>query len=229
MSELIDSLKQGASQVISGIDQKGQLKSAIDGIRYQLTELERKRKITQLEGQLKSLQAEMKQLTEALGLQTLSLFDTGKIVHPELTRLCERINELRAETEQRKADLTELKVQAAPPPKPEIVKCPRCQAKVSNEDGFCPKCGERLQKPSPEPAAEAAQSSQSRVVVRLRCPKCKTVLPEEADFCPTCGVKIKRPQATQPAPKRFCASCGAEINPAARFCPVCGQATVPAP
>jgi hypothetical protein len=220
MSDILDSIKQGAEQVISGIDQKGQIKSAIDGVRRQWSELERKRRMNQVEGEVKSLQNEMKQLTEALGLQTLSLFDAKKVVHPELARLCERINELRSDVAQKKAELAELQVQQ-PPPKPSKVKCPRCQSRVSADDGFCPKCGERLQQPAPE-----AEPSPSRVVVRLRCPKCKTTLTGDAEFCPGCGVKIKRPESAEPAPapSRFCASCGAQIAATARFCPVCGHA-----
>lgn len=221
MSDIIDSIKHGAEQVISGIDQKGQIKSAIDGMRRQWSDLERKRRTSQVENQVKSLQSEMKQLTEALGLQTLSLFDANKITHPELMRLCERINELRSEIEQNKAELAELKIQAPPPPKPEIIQCPRCQSRVSTDDGFCPKCGERLRQPVPEP-----EPAQPRVVVRLRCPKCKTVLSGDAEFCPGCGVKIKRSQKATPAPapSRFCASCGAQAGASARFCPVCGHA-----
>ena len=219
MSDIFDSLKQGAEQVISGIDQKGQIKSAIDGVRRQWSELERKRRVTQAENEVKSLQNEMKQLTEALGLQTLSLFDAQKIVHPELTRLCERINELRSEVAQKKAVLAELQVQPPQPPRPQRVQCPRCNSRVSTDDGFCPKCGERLQEPEPEPA-----STPSRTVVRLRCPKCKTTLSRDAEFCPGCGVKIKRPAAAASAPNRFCATCGAQITAEARFCPVCGQA-----
>ncbi len=218
MSELIDSIKHGAEQVISGIDQKGQIKSVIAGVRHQWSELERKRRVGQAEGQLESLRGEMKQLTEALGLQTLSLYDAKKITHSELTRLCERINELRADIEQKKSELAELQVQSPPPqPKPKPVKCPRCQTKVSADDGFCPKCGERLTQPA-SPAVP-----KTRVVVRLRCPKCKTILPDHADFCPGCGVKIKHPSTTRPAAKRFCASCGAEIGATARFCPKCGH------
>ena len=219
MSDILDSIKQGAEQVISGIDQKGQIKSAIDGVRRQWSELERKRRVTQVENEVKAFQNEMKQLTEALGLQTLSLFDAKKIIHPELTRLCERINELRSEVAQKKAELAELQVQPPSPPKPQQMTCPRCQSRVSTDDGFCPKCGERLQEPTPAPAP-------SRTVVRLRCPKCKTILGDDAEFCPGCGVKIKRPGSATPAAatSRFCASCGAQIAAEARFCPVCGQA-----
>ncbi len=224
MSELLDSIKQGASQVISGIDQKGQLKSAFEGLKTQLSEMERKRKINQYEGQLKSLQNEMKQLTEALGLQTLSLYDSGKIAYPELSRLCERITELRAELEQKKAELTELK--ATSTPRPKITDCPRCRTKVSEADDFCPKCGERLSPPvqPAQPTVQPAQpAAKPAVVTRLRCPKCKTILPGEADFCPGCGVKLKRPAARAQTNTKYCASCGAEMGVSARFCPVCGH------
>jgi rRNA maturation endonuclease Nob1 len=219
MSDIIESIKQGASQVLSEIDQRGQIKAAIDGIRHQLSAVERRRRISALENQVKTLQSEVKQLTEALGLQTLSLFDAGRIAHPELSRLCERINELRADLGSRRAELTELKVQAA-----RSTQCPQCQANVPAGDGFCPKCGAQLK--AGAAASSPASATKPRTVVRLRCPKCKTILPPEAGFCPTCGVKIVRPRTlagTAPAPKRFCPSCGAEMSPSARFCSICGQ------
>jgi|GEM_PF-5917178 len=221
MSEFLDSIKQGASQVISGLDQKGQLKTAIEGIKTQLSELERKRKINQYEGQIKSLQSEMKQMTEALGLQTLSLYDAGKINIPELTRLCERIIELRAELEQKKAELTELK--ATSTPRPRLIACPRCQTQVVETDEFCPKCGERL-RPLNQPTAQAASTSTPQVITRLRCPRCKTILPEQADFCPGCGAKLKKATSTPQTTKKYCSACGAEMSASARFCPACGQA-----
>lgn len=221
MSDLLDSIKQGASQAISSLDQKGQLKTAFESLKSQLSELERKRKINQYESQIKSLQSEMKQLTEALGLQTLSLYDAGKISLPELTRLCERIIELRAELEQKKAELTELK--ASSTPRPKMVSCPRCQTQATETDEFCPKCGERL-RPLAQPTAQAATAAPPKVVTRLRCPRCKTILPEQADFCPGCGAKLKK--ATPAASvKKYCAACGAEISASARFCPACGKAT----
>jgi RNA polymerase subunit RPABC4/transcription elongation factor Spt4 len=216
MSDLIDSIKQGAEQVLSSIDQEGHIKSAIQGLRSQWTEVERRRRITQLNGQVKTLQTEMKQLTEALGLQTISLFDAGKIKNPELARLCERIDELRGEIQERRSELTELKALTSTPTN----QCPQCQAEVAADAEFCPKCGTRVRMVQTEPAPAASPAQQK--TVRLRCPKCKTVLPADAGFCPTCGVKLKMPQSAT-APKRFCASCGAEMGASARFCPVCGQ------
>jgi len=219
MSDIIESIKQSAGQVLSGLDQKGQIKSAIDGIRAQWSELERRRKKGQIESELKAMQTEARQLSEALGLQTLSLFDAGKIAHPELARLCERINELRSEIDRRKELLASLEAQARAA-KP--TRCPVCQASVPGDSEFCPKCGARLATGQAAPAARSAPASRQRTVVRLRCPRCKTELPADTTSCPTCGVRFK-PPATQVADKRYCASCGAEVKAASRFCPICGQ------
>jgi RNA polymerase subunit RPABC4/transcription elongation factor Spt4 len=218
VSDIIDSIKQGAEQVLSSIDQEGHIKSAIQGLRSQWSEVDRRRRINQLSSQVKTLQTEMKQLTEALGLQTLSLYDAGKISNPELARLCERIGELRGEIKERRSELTDLKAQTAS----SSAQCPQCQAEVAANAEFCPKCGTRVRMATTEPAPAATSPTQK--TVRLRCPKCKTILPQEAGFCPTCGVKLKMPQSA-PAANRFCASCGAEMSAAARFCPVCGQSS----
>lgn len=216
MSDIFDSIKQSADQILSNLDQEGRVKSAIEGLRTQWTEVERRRRINQLSGQVKNLQTEMKQLTEALGLQTLSLYDAGRISNVELTRLCERIDELRSEIEERRAELNDMKAEVAST----ATTCPHCRETIAVDAEFCPKCGERVApKQVPPPAPASAQPK-----VRFRCPKCQTVVPEGAGFCPTCGVKLKMPEATQLA-KQFCDGCGAEIAPGARFCPVCGQAT----
>jgi RNA polymerase subunit RPABC4/transcription elongation factor Spt4 len=244
MTDIIDTIKQGADQLLSGIDQKGQLKSAFEGMRSQWTELERRRKVSSLDKELKAQQSEMKQLTEALGLQVLSLYDAGKIAHPELSRLCKRINELSSEVETKKKTLGELKALEQAQAKAD--KCPQRQASIPAGAEFCPKCGtRRVQAPVPTTGAPAVTVQQTATVVRLRCPKCKTILSPDAGFCPTCGVKIARrssagaptagaqqagaPQQqtpAQPVPSgpRFCPSCGAETKPDARFCPICGQA-----
>jgi len=215
MSDIFDSIKQGAEQVLSSIDQEGHIKSAIKGLQSQWTEVDRRRRVNQLNGQVKTMQTEMKQLTEALGLQTLSLYDAGKITSPELARLCERIDELRDDISARRAELTELKSMAV-----DASKCPQCQAQVATDAEFCPKCGTRVRMLKTEPAAEAAPAKPA--TVRLRCPKCKTILPADAGFCPTCGVKLKMPEGA-PVAKHFCSGCGAEMSAGARFCPVCGQ------
>jgi predicted amidophosphoribosyltransferase len=247
MSDIFESIKQSAGQVLSGIDQKGQLKSALDGIRHQWNELERRRKASSLGDEIKAQQGEMKQLTEALGLQTLSLYDAGKVVHPELARLCERINELRAEIEAKKGELEALQAQAAQQARAQATtRCANCQAQVPAGAEFCPQCGAPV-KAAAQPAAQASALSPSapsaapvRTVVRLRCPRCKTELSAGDDFCPTCGVKIVHP-APHPhagAPVQGQSPAGARQQPPAqvggqavptgiRFCPSCGAETKP--
>jgi RNA polymerase subunit RPABC4/transcription elongation factor Spt4 len=239
MSDLIESIKQGAGQVLSDLDQKGQIKSAFEGLRHQWTEMDRRRRASLLANQIKTLESEAKQLTEALGLQTLSLFDTGKISNPELARLCERINQVRSDVDQKQAELSQLRAQA---PAPRTVQCLQCHSSVAADAQFCPKCGAQLPigasaaaavpstgaatpatgaSPASSPNTPSAGSAGTPgTIVRMRCPKCKTMLPSDAGFCPTCGVKIRRPEA--PADARFCPSCGAQANQGARFCPVCG-------
>jgi len=217
VSDIFGSIKEGANQVLSSIDQQGHLKSVIDGLRTQWSEVDRRRRTNQLSAEIKGLRDEMKRLTEALGLQVLSLYDAGKITHPELARLCERINELRDDIETRNAELAQLKAQAAAA----ATHCPQCQAPVGADAEFCPKCGTRVraaEKQQPPPAGPSPQT-----VVRLRCPKCKTIVSPGSGFCPTCGVKLKMPQPSASV-KRFCAACGAQMSADARFCPVCGHA-----
>ena len=215
MSDIIESIKHGADQVLSNIDQQGRLKSTLEGLKSQWSEVERRRHTNQLNNEIKNAQSEMKQLTTALGLQTLSLYDVGKVDRPELTRLCERINELRAEIDEKKTALASVKEAMTPS------KCPQCQTEVASGAEFCPKCGAQIKAPVQQPLTGATPAT--KAVVRLRCPKCKTIVPDGAGFCPTCGVKLKMPQAALGAPP-FCASCGAKMNATSRFCPACGRA-----
>lgn len=217
MSDIFDSIKDGANQVLSSIDQQGHIKSAFEGLRTQWSEIERRRRTNQLSAQIKGLQDEMKRLTEALGLQVLSLYDAGKLTHAELARLCERIDELRDEIESQKGELAQLKAQASLAP----AHCPQCQAPLSTDAEFCLKCGARVRAGDRQQAAQATAGHHT--VVRLRCPKCKTIVPAGSGFCPTCGVKLKMPQSSASV-KRFCAACGAQMGADARFCPVCGRA-----
>lgn len=247
MTDIIDTIKQSADQLLSGIDQKGQLKSAFEGMRSQWTELERRRKVSSLDKELQAQQSEMKQLTEALGLQVLSLYDAGKIAHPELSRLCKRINELSSEVEAKKVALGELKALAQA--QAQANTCPQCQANIPVGAEFCPKCGtRRVQAPVGAPATSgptagtpAVTVQQTATVVRLRCPKCKTILSPDAGFCPTCGVKIARrssavapvagaqqagiQQPVQPAPQERAPAQHVHSGP--RFCPSCGAETKP--
>jgi RNA polymerase subunit RPABC4/transcription elongation factor Spt4 len=245
MSDIIETIKQGADDLISGIDQKGQIRSTIDGLRSQWSELDRRRKVSSLERQIKTQRTEMKQLTEALGLQTLSLYETGVLTSPELARLCERITELRTEIETQKAQVEQMKAEAKAQAQAlaearaqqraarAATACPQCGTAVPAKAEFCHKCGAQQTPPAPPPQAPAPSTRaaasqptspqpaapQAATVVRLRCPQCKTILPSDAEFCTSCGVKFKRPAQV---PTGSVPAAGG-----ARFCPACGAETKP--
>jgi predicted amidophosphoribosyltransferase len=251
MSDIIETIRQGAGDLLSGIDSSGQLRSALEGIRGQWTELERRRKTSSLESEVKRQQAEMKQLTEALGLQTLSLYDTGKIANPELARLCQRINELRAEVEAGKSQLEQIQAEAralalaqaqakaqALTQSGALIKCPLCQADLPANAEFCPSCGGQVKASAPaSPAVQTVQQvTQTSSVVRLRCPQCQTILPADAEFCSTCGVKFRKPQQgpartpqVQSAPTAAGTATPARTPAGAgtAFCPSCGAEASP--
>jgi hypothetical protein len=142
MSDIIETIKQGADDLLSGIDQKGQIRSAIEGIRSQWSEMDRRRKVSTLERQIKTQRAEMKQLTEALGLQTLSLYETGIITNPELSRLCERITELRSEIETQKAQVEQIKAEAQA--QAQALAEARAQQRAARTAQACPQCGDAV-------------------------------------------------------------------------------------
>ena len=242
MADIIETIKQGADDLLSGIDQKGQIRSAIDGIRSQWSEMDRRRKVSSLEKQIKAQRSEMKQLTEALGLQTLSLYETGAITNPELSRLCERIQEVRDEIEAHKAQVEQMTAEAQALAQAQAearaqqraaqagVKCSQCGTTIPANAEFCPHCGAQQIRATPPVQPAPAQPVQRATVTRLRCPQCKAIMPSDAEFCSSCGVKFKRPAAAPTAGgtasvggARFCPSCGAEVKPNARFCPICGQ------
>lgn len=54
--------------------------------------------------------------------------------------------------------------------KEEKMTCPKCGAKISAKDKFCPECGTPLNK---------------------KCPECGTAIKAGAKFCPECGAKVK--------------------------------------
>lgn len=252
MADIIETIKQGADELLSGIDQKGQIRSAIDGIRSQWTEMDRRRKVSSLENQIKTQRAEMKQLTEALGLQTLSLYETGSITVPELTRLCERITELRAEIEAQKAEVEQMKAEAQAQAQAvadaraqqraarAATACPQCGTAVPANAQFCPKCGAQQTASAPatpvrtpstpptstQPAYTPTATAQQGTVMRLRCPQCKAILPSDAEFCSSCGVKFKRP-AQAPGPTSGVPAHSVPAHSGTQFCPSCGAETKP--
>ena len=173
MADLIDGLKDKVEQVISSVDKEGRVRSAIEGLRKQIAEADRKRQIKRVESDLARLRLQVEQATMTLGLQTLAFHEAGKLNHAELASLCQHIVEMKAETPKLEQELAQL--QPAPPAAEAGTPCPSCGKTLPPIGDFCPYCGARRQ-----PAAPEARF----------CLHCGAALRPAAKFCPACGQSV---------------------------------------
>ena len=183
MSEIFDKIAESAGQVISDLDKGGRIQSAISGLRHQMAEADRKRKINQIKKQIQDLQAKEAQSINALSAQVLALYEAGSLTQPELLSLCKGVDEIRAQIKEQEAELAQyqpLQTEPAPPGAQPAAgpRCPNCGAAVVAGAAFCQSCGTRLVEEPPP--------------VRF-CPKCGAQLREGARFCPKCGQAIPKP------------------------------------
>ncbi len=177
MSELFDKLVESAGQVISEVDKKGQIQSAISGLRHRMAEADRKRKINLVKQQIQELQSREAQAINSLSAQVLALYEAGTLTQPELTSLCRGVDELRVEIKEKEAELAQLQPAEAEPEAG--VRCPHCGASVVAGAAFCQTCGGRLA--APQEAAPAPVHF---------CVHCGAQLREGARFCPKCGQTV---------------------------------------
>lgn len=174
MSDWLGKIVDGAGQVISQVDQGGQIQSAISGLRQRLAEAERKRKTSLVKQQLRDLHTQEAQAIHALSAQVLALHEAGTLTQPELVSLCRTVDEIRKLLREREEQLQQLQ---PPAPQPSGARCPHCGAAIVAGAAFCQGCGTKL---AAEPAARPAQF----------CIHCGAQLREAAQFCPTCGKPV---------------------------------------
>ena len=178
MSDWLGKIVEGAGQVISQVDQGGQIQSAITGLRQRLAEADRKRKVSQVKQRIRELQTQETQAINALSAQVLALHEAGTLAQPELVSLCRSVDDIRKQLREQEDELLQLQ---PPPPQPAPdLRCPHCGAGVVAGAAFCQACGASL---APEPAAPPAKF----------CIHCGAQLRENARFCPTCGQTVARP------------------------------------
>ncbi len=182
MSDIFHQLKDGADQVISEVDKLRQTgQSALTVIQERMAEAERKRKLKQLQRDLAGLRQQIDQMTTALGVQAIGLYEQGTLSNPELVTLCEHVSELRGkvkEKEEKLADLQPSSPEPAPPTGPAMpvqtrLLCPSCAQPLPAQATYCPYCGVKTTSPA---------SPQIRF-----CAQCGATLREQARFCPQCG------------------------------------------
>ena len=170
MSDWLSKLVDGAGQVISQVDQGGQIQSAISGLKQRLAEADRKHKISLAKQQLRDLHTQEAQALSALSAQVLALHEAGTLAQPELVSLCRSVDEIRRQVRECETLLQQLE---PPPPQPSDARCPHCGGVVVAGAAFCQGCGTKL---AVEPVAF--------------CSHCGARLREGSRFCPACGQPV---------------------------------------
>ncbi len=193
--DLLDSIKDSADDLVSKLDKGGHMRSALDGLRRQMAESDARRLVKTLEKEVESLRLQIEQKTQALGVQTLGLYQSGGLANTELHTLCKHILDVQTLLNTREKELEQAQA--------ELAKLLSPSQPVSSGAGG-----------SPAPLVGSPTPPTSNP-----CPHCGEPLPFEGDFCPHCGKKA----SAGAAKAEFCAFCGAELKPNSKFCPQCGK------
>ncbi len=154
------------------------------------------------------LRRDIKAQLDALSQSTLAAYRAGEITLPQLVNICQQIDALNEQIDQREARIEQIRAEklATPPvaaPAPLTgVPCPGCKQLIPEGAAFCPLCGHKIPK---APPAESV------------CPSCGNPMLPETQFCPNCGARrAQTPQTIR------CTGCGTELPAIAVFCPDCG-------
>jgi len=177
MSDWLSKIVDGAGQVISQVDQGGQIHSAIAGLRQRLAEADRKRKVSLVRQQLHDLHTQETQAISALSAQVLALHEAGTLAQPELVSLCRTVDDIRRQLREREEELQQLQPPPPQPIQPSDSHCPHCGGAVVAGAAFCQSCGTRL---ATDPAAKPAQF----------CIHCGAQLRKNGRFCSACGQPV---------------------------------------
>jgi hypothetical protein len=175
MSDVLGSFRKRAEDLLASINSAGGLKATVDGLRRQMAEADRRRAMSQVRSQLARLDAQIKEMNLAVGVQAVGLHKAGLLHSPELTPLCQHVVELEAAVEQQREELRRLEALAQQPEEPEERTCKQCGHRLPSEATFCPYCG------AAAPAAEAPMRY---------CAQCGAELREGSRFCVRCGAIV---------------------------------------
>ena len=202
MAELLDAFKKKTEDVLDSINRSGGLRGTIDSLRRQMAEADRKRAVARARSQLESLKHEVTEMTNAIGLQAIGLYEAGKLSSPELQPLCQHVVSLKAAIFHAEQELEQLTETSGP-----------------QEAG----------KATPVAAAPASEPAGSVAAVpEVTCIKCGATWPASAAFCAFCGNPLAPAQA-EGRVVRFCIQCGAALRQGAKYCSKCGTAVVRKP
>ena len=202
--DLLESFRQKAEELAGTVNRQGGLKATIDSLRRQMAEADRRRAMGRAKSELKQLNRQINEMIMAIGVQAVGLYKAGQLTSMELRPLCQHVADLQATVAQQETELARLEAETKATVAFSAAQCSKCGRPLPAQSAFCPFCGNPMATGAPAaPAASAATPGSVSSAVAT----------------PTPGAI----EPTAPAPKPFCARCGAVLRPGARFCARCGQ------
>jgi uncharacterized OB-fold protein len=177
-------------------------------------EADKLRRVTAVQGVLRSLKSDMEREIGQAGQVAFTLHQRQQISQPELLEACERLAAVHAQIQAREREIEAIRAETyeANANQPRYGRlCPNGHGPIPPQDNFCQKCGARAIE-VPPPAGR-------------QCPNCGVALAADARFCASCGQQLQAPPppaAVAPSQEN-CPACGATLLPDALFCAECGH------
>jgi ribosomal protein L40E len=176
MSDLLNTFKDRAEQLVSAINDRGGIKATMDGLRRQMAAADRRRDMQKIKSELRRLDGQITEMITAVGVQAVGLHKSGHLHSPELAPLCQHIVELETVVAQQKAELAKMEAVEEQDKEQAIGNCPTCGQPLPEGATFCPHCG-------------AATPTHPKSVYHF-CPQCGAGLRPDARFCGKCGYRL---------------------------------------
>jgi DNA repair exonuclease SbcCD ATPase subunit len=176
MSDLLNTFKERAEQLVSAINDHGGIRATMDGLRRQMAAADRRRETQKIKGELRRLDGQITEMITAVGVQAVGLHKSGHLHSPELAPLCQHIVELEAVVAQQKDELAKIEAAEEQEKEQGVGDCPSCGRPLLEGATFCPHCG-------------VAVPTQLRITYHF-CPACGTELRPGAKFCGKCGHRL---------------------------------------
>lgn len=171
-------------------------------------EADKVRRIASEQAAIRSLRADLEKAVQAIGNTTFSLYQEGKINHPELEQVLQQAAAVQNKIEEREQRIAAIRAEefeaTAGAQYGRI--CPNGHGAIPEQDNFCQHCG--------------AQAIYVPPPAERQCPHCGASLVSEARFCSGCGNPVT--ESTEPA-EEACPKCGAALESGAAFCIECGH------
>ena len=148
-------------------------------------EADKLRRITAVQVNIRSLQAEFEKEVTQVGKVAFSVYQQGQITQPELLAACERIAAIYAQIQARELEIAGIKDEQFVEGYYDRI-CPNGHGPIPEEHNFCQECGAAPVE-APPPVSQEEPPNQPT------CPRCQAPIRPGASFCSTCGQKVDMP------------------------------------